>query len=172
MHEEFLDRVKAEIASLEAALSQDPIYRRIQVLRAVLREYGTGVAIESTTPTGARVPTQVPRRQGVYRKTSPERESALDFARNYLRGVTTPTPTREIFQKMEEAGVRLGGANRQNNLSAILSNSEEFTSYGRSGWMLTETVSDFIVDDDAEQPPNNDAPADHKEADDLPRLKG
>lgn len=171
MSEEFLAKVRAEIASLEAALARDPIYRRLQVLRAVLKEYGEAAVTESSQSIGYWQNAATPRRQASQRKSSPERERALDFARAYLRDATTPTPTREIFRKMEEAGIRLGGANQQNNLSAILSNSEDFKSYGRSGWMLIK-AADKLVADDAQNASKADAtPAHGKETDDWDWLK-
>ena len=147
MSQEFLAKVKSEIASLEATLARDPIYRRLQVLGAVLKEYGESAETESSRNFELSQPATTPRRQASPRKSSPEREKAMDFARAYLRDATTPTPTREIFRKMEEAGIRLGGANQQNNLSAILSNSEDFISYGRSGWMLTKSDERLVTDD-------------------------
>ena len=80
----------------------------------------------------------VTRTKTVTRKPSAEREAALQFARDFLDGKTTPTPTREIFAAMEDAEIGLAGANPMNNLSAMLSNSDEFNSHGRRGWVLAK----------------------------------
>ena len=58
---------------------------------------------------------------------------------------------------MELFGIRLGGKNPINNLSAILSNNDEFKSYGRDGWILVandELAKIHIDIDEKAKPPS------------------
>jgi hypothetical protein len=70
------------------------------------------------------------------RKPSPERIQALLIAKETIRGKSEPTKTADIFAKIKEAGVWIGGTDPQNNLSAMLHNSDDFKSHGRAGWTL------------------------------------
>lgn len=69
---------------------------------------------------------------------SPERAAILAKAKALLAGRTEPTPTIDIFEEINQE-IEIPGAVPKNNLSAMLSNSKDFTSHGRSGWTLSET---------------------------------
>jgi hypothetical protein len=66
------------------------------------------------------------------------REEALKEARAILDGKTEPTRITDIDARLTEKGIRLGGSDPLNNLSALLSTSGEFTAHGRAGWTLTQ----------------------------------
>ncbi len=133
MADNFISMMRREIADLEAALAENPTFRKIQALKAAIQEYeGEGGFAPATEPKK--------RAKASPRKRSEQREKALLFAKNMLKGLSTPTPTRDIFAAMEEAGLSLPGNDPANNLSAMLSNSQDFESLGRSGWVLAEAV--------------------------------
>lgn len=148
MTADFMSNVRAEIEALEAELAGNTIYRKIKALRAALREYELGESPRrSSTGMGSGKTVAMERRSPV-RRTSPEREQAVEFVRNYINDRTSPTPIRELFDAMLRAGIELGGKNPINNLSAILSMNDEFVSHGRSGWVLAanDPLKDVEVD--------------------------
>lgn len=148
MADQFAASLRAEIAALEGELTGNPTYRKLKALMAALREYEGGESAHHGAPVGRAVAPHAGAPRVVMRAHSPERTRALDFARNYVRERNFPTPTREIFEAMEREGVRLGGKSPMNNLSAVLSNSDEFVSHGRSGWLLAENDPSKDVDVD------------------------
>lgn len=78
------------------------------------------------------------------RQASPEREKALQAARLLISNRAGPVPTREVLEHLESIGIQVGGENPLNNLSAMLSNSEQFTSHGRSGWTLRSEDPELV----------------------------
>lgn len=138
MSHDFTAALRAEIAQLEAALESDLRYRRLRELVRVRDLYQD--ATEPYVGEQAR-PSQAPRITG--RRTSPERAKALSVARIFLTNRVGPTPTRDIYDHLVSEGVTLSGDNPVNNLSAMLSNSEEFVAHGRSGWTI-RTEADAI----------------------------
>ena len=141
--------IKSEIADLERSLENDIRTIRVRELRKVLELYGDkieshprvsqGVSIFNVAE-GPALPgmgTSRPATGG--RRPSPEREQAISAARQFLSGRKAPAPTREILAYVENEGVSVPGEVPLNNLSAMLSNSDDFVSHGRTGWTLAET---------------------------------
>lgn len=134
-----------EIAQLHAELAKDLRFIRLKHLERLRNEYLSlpSVASSSSTP-----PNQEPasadsnagdvegRTAG--RRRSPEREEALKEARALLVGKTEPTRLSDIDAHLTDKGIRLGGSDPLNNLSALLSTSGIFTAHGRAGWTLTQ----------------------------------
>lgn len=158
MSSEFSSALRREIAALEAELANSPTYRRLKALRQALVEYE-----------GRDSPSAPVARHGVTqyakRRHTPAREAVFDFVRKLLADRDYPTPTRDIFSAMQDANVEIGGKQPINNLSAMLSNSDEFVSYGRSGWLLKKNDSLRDLDIDLELPGAG-------EEGKLPRLPG
>jgi len=72
----------------------------------------------------------------------------MDATIEFLKGKIEPTPTRDIMAHLESRGISVSGDVPQNNLSAMLSNTPEVVSHGRSGWTLrsvADEVSDEII---------------------------
>ncbi|MBH5387360.1 hypothetical protein [Bradyrhizobium diversitatis] len=131
----------SEIHQLEAELELDPRFVRLKQLRKLREGYLAlpSVAlpepehIDPYTLASEGIPAQ---RSG--RRRSPERELALQEARMLLRGKTEPTRITEIDAHLEARGIRLGGSDPLNNLSALLSGSGDFVAHGRAGWTLDQ----------------------------------
>jgi hypothetical protein len=70
------------------------------------------------------------------RKRSPEREEALRQAELFLEGKTEPVKTAEIYEMLQFKGIEVSGEDPKSNLSAMLSNADQFQSHGRAGWTL------------------------------------
>lgn len=125
---EFLSALRNEIRWIEAELRSDPRFRKWESLRSVLSLYeSSGRAESDFEENGSR---------SVQRSPSEARAKALELARLFLRNRSGPTPTREIYDHIITNGGELGGKDPISNLSAMLSNSEEFQSNGRAGWTL------------------------------------
>jgi hypothetical protein len=142
----FVSALRAEIQQLETSLAQDVRYRRLTELRRVLDLYkesesdasGTtsaGEAFAGNAFAGNAFATQSTTRT-TGRRTSPERAKALSLAKAFIDGQVFPTPTREILEHLVAAGLTIPGNEPLNNLSAMLSNSADFVSHGRSGWTV------------------------------------
>jgi hypothetical protein len=76
-----------------------------------------------------------PARAAPRRSGSPERKAILEQAKQYIAGRDYPTTTAEIFDVLSLV-IQIPGEKPKNNLSAMLSNSDEFVSHGRAGWTL------------------------------------
>lgn len=125
---DFTAALKAEIQEIENELKNDPRYKKLESLRSVLLLYqSSGVATEKAGAPPVRTITRVP---------SEGRAKAIELARLYLRNRVGPTPTRDIYDHVVDNGAEIGGKDPVNNLSAMLSNSDEFQSNGRAGWTL------------------------------------
>lgn len=118
--------LRAEIASVEAALQSDPRFARLMALQAALSIYDAAPA-----PQRKRLGGTPPIRQ-----KSEGRELVEEHTIEYLTGRTKPTPVREIYGMLTDRGVRIGGAQPTSNLSAILSKHPGIVSHGRKGWTL------------------------------------
>ena len=127
----FLPALDTEIAELEAKLATDPTYVKLQKLRETRRLYQDEVLADVP---GA----VVVRRRFRPRPVTSTRQRALKAAALAIKGKKTPTKTSEIAQILEDQSIQIGGANPLNNLSAMLSNSPQFRSHGRDGWVLVE----------------------------------
>ncbi|MGW9330481.1 hypothetical protein [Bosea sp. NPDC055594] len=146
---DFVAAMRAEIAGLEASLraSPDPRAIKLHELQKMLALYEGRQAPEATAIQIAAIePDRSPKPSN--RRTSPERQQALAAAREILREQSLPMKTAEIFKLVEARGIKLGGNDPQNNLSALLHNSDEFLSHGRLGWTVKRkpTVDDEFDD--------------------------
>jgi hypothetical protein len=132
----------AEITQLEAELRTDPRFARLHLLRQMREAY---LRLPPTNDLGG--PQRAGRDDDVSaarstdasrpgRRRSPEREQAIEEARRLLAGRTTPTRLAEINAHLENLGIRLGGSDPLNNLSALLSTCDDFHAHGRAGWTL------------------------------------
>ena len=140
MPAEFLSVLKAEIAELQAALSVDPRFQKLESLRASLAHYeGQGQSESSQDVSTATA--QKPK--GAGRKSSEAREKAVQLSENYLKSLpgNLPTPTRDIYEAVIEGVVEISGKDPVSNLSAMLSGHHAFNSNGRKGWTLSERDS-------------------------------
>jgi hypothetical protein len=136
MATDFIPALDAEIAALEEGLAADPRYLKLRELRRV-RELYTG-----NRPTDDLVAR--PRSNPLLRQRrapSTHRQKILDHAKEFLRGRTEPTTTAMIFDAINPV-VEIPGENPRNNLSAMLSNSPEFSSHGRAGWTLASETTE------------------------------
>lgn len=129
----------SEISQLESELNRDARFVRLKQLKEMRENYLSLPPL--TVPTQpfnltAELNSSESRSGG--RRRSPEREQALQETKAFLKGKTQPTRLSEIDAYLEAKGVRLGGADPLNNLSALLSTSDEFRAHGRAGWTLNE----------------------------------
>lgn len=156
MAQDFSIALRAEIAELESALSADLRYKRLQELRRVLALYPPPPPQRAMFAGGGEPEvsfgTFVTRTQSG-RKTSPERAKALEVAKMFLANRVGPTPTRDIYDHIISLGLSIQGEVPVNNLSAMLSNSEDFLSHGRVGWTLRgkdDLIPDSVLRDTCE----------------------
>ena len=127
MPTDFLRTLEREIAELQAELDADPRFQKLERLRSVLPLYrGT----QSDMPKVAATTINRPMREN--------RSEALRIAAMMLRSRADPVPTRDIYEYVVANGGEIGGKAPVNNLSAMLSNSDEFVSSGREGWTLVD----------------------------------
>ena len=169
MPSQFTDAMDAEIGALEQALLHHPDYVKLVELRRIRALYGDApkprlklnVATTSAGPaigyanSGHRPEVQPrPRR----RTGSPERQAILDAAKAHLTGRQHPTPTIDIFEAIKDQ-VKIPGRVPRNNLSAMMSNSDEFVSHGRSGWTLAgmNEASDDLLGQQTSEASNSSA---------------
>jgi len=146
MSTHFVQSLRDEIEALERELSRDARFLKLKRLQEVLALYA-GVAPNEGTSPGAtdatrRVDSDAPvaaataLRAPPIRMASELRQRAETLAVEFLRGLTRPTPTREIHEMLLARGIELGGKQPTSNLSAILSKNEKVHAVGRSGWVL------------------------------------
>ena len=147
----FVAALDEEITELRAALENDIRYLRLKDLERVRRErYGDNlVEVDTSDAPAAASPrkSQAP----PLRRTSPERQKALEAARLFLVNHPGPVPTTRIYEHVVGLGITVAGTNPLNNLSAMLSNADTiFQSNGRSGWTLKRAGEGEGVRDAAE----------------------
>jgi len=139
MASDFAKALEAEINALEADLQRDPRYVKLAELQRVRALYSGGHAPAHASPASSRffanASAPMDFNPAKRRSGSPERQAILAKARAYLEGRAFPTPTIEIYEAIK-GEVDIPGRVPRNNLSAMLSNSGEFISHGRVGWML------------------------------------
>jgi len=172
MSGDFADTIRAEIAELEVTLADNPTYRKIKALRAALAEYESSESPQCMIPSVA-PSAHLKARKSPARKTSPEREKALEFAYAFvLSQGRKPVPTRIVFEAMERAGITIGGKSPMNNLSAILSNSDLFHSHGRAGWVVEDLRddNDTSVEYVGDEPDDGHHTSDHDNSDQAGQL--
>lgn len=137
---DFTVALKAEIQELENELKNDPRYTKLESLRSVLLLYQpSGVEPQKSSDSPTRTVTRAP---------SEGRAKAIELARLYLKNRSGPTPTRDIFDHIINNGAEIGGKDPVNNLSAMLSNSDEFQSNGRAGWTLAPENGQAPIDNE------------------------
>lgn len=161
MAHNFLAALEAEIADLEADLSRDLRFVRLQQLRKAQllytnpeavasegRPIGSQVITAGRIQTGTTHPTQAAAlaaakaMRPVGRRASAEKMQALEAVASHLEGKSSPVATRDLLEHLTDLGIEIGGASPLNNLSAMLSNSERFVSHGRSGWTVQPDAFD------------------------------
>jgi hypothetical protein len=135
----------AEIDQLKAELRSDPRFARLKQLERMREEY---LALpQATASSPPKLQLQLRKMQlraddgdgrTPGRKRSPERERALEETTKFLAGKTAPTRLGEIDEHLERLGIRIGGSDPLNNLSALLSTSGQFRAHGRAGWTIME----------------------------------
>jgi hypothetical protein len=138
---EFEKTLLAEIEALVADLAanpQDPRLLKLQKLNDLAKVYGvTGASLNGAVISAAQKsrPATVQRP----RASSASRQAILDRAKGLIAlGGGEPVPTVDLFDTISSE-MEIPGNNPKNNLSAMLSNSDEFISHGRAGWTLAET---------------------------------
>lgn len=137
MNPGFAESLRAEIAALEAELEADIRFKRLTELKKILGLYpsiGESGFQKDRTPTGGEPAPQARVGQSRPRMQSPDRQRILKTAGMFIDNRKGPVPTKEILKHLEDQGIRVPGKLPLNNLSAMLSNSEEFKSFGRAGW--------------------------------------
>ena len=165
MSQDFIAALAAEIESIEADLSNDIRFIRLQALKETLALYtdpGNGPAhlnlstssiisegqiyhgsdLRLMKPDITRFTTT---RRPTGRRTSSGKIAVLDAVSIMLRNRSGPVPTRDILNHLTDFGIEIGGSSPLNNLSATLSNSDKFKSLGRLGWVLNDTDQDDLV---------------------------
>lgn len=143
MASDFKKALDAEIEEIEYALRRDSRYVKLVELKRVKAIYANAPLmgpIEASMPAVAHAYPEPNRSEVQPRKRSgsPERLAILNRAKEFISGKREPTPTIDIFEAVS-AQIDIPGANPRNNLSAMLSNSNDFKSHGRSGWTLVES---------------------------------
>lgn len=130
MPADFINALREEIGDLEKALAADPRHMKLRELRRVEALYAEPTrASFSTVRTSA----------STGRSPSPERIEVLKHVAQFLAGRSAPTPTAELYEAISLM-VNIPGASPRNNLSAMLSNSPDFRTHGRSGWTLVSKL--------------------------------
>ena len=143
---DFIKAVDDEIARIKAELEADLRYQRLRELRKVRALYSPQ-RDHVTDSASNRTWTVETFRPDVFRKRtrSPERQRVIDAAKMYLSNRRGPVATREIFEHVRGLGIAIPGKDPLNNLSAMLSNSPEFVSQGREGWLLAGPARSAVL---------------------------
>jgi hypothetical protein len=131
----FVDHLQAEILALERSLETDPRFVKLRELRRVHDLYaGQRGASSADSPLRAREPQKRP----APREMSQATRSVVNAATEYLTDRSDIVPLRVLYHHIaEERGIHIGGADKINNLSAILYR-YGFEAQGRSGWRLKQ----------------------------------
>jgi hypothetical protein len=128
----FIVALDQEISVLRAQLSADPRYIRLRELERIRHDLYPD---EPAAP-----PSSSPRDSSTIRspgrRRSAERQKAIDAVTELLTGKAEPIKTVDIDRHLRTLGIRLGGSNPLNNLSALLYHAPGFRSNGRAGWTL------------------------------------
>lgn len=133
----FVHAMDAEIADLERKLAA------VRAARVAYLQVADGPANQSTTrepsfnSLSKKLESITQARASVSRRSEHSARilgEACDLIS--LRG--GPIPTVEVLKHLQSLGIEPGGTNKQNALSAMLSNSGMFISVGREGWTIKE----------------------------------
>ncbi|MEL7273228.1 MAG: hypothetical protein AAGK33_07295 [Pseudomonadota bacterium] len=119
----FLNSLKKEVDEIHDQLSNNPLFVKWEKLREALAVYEAEDE-SATSP-----------KKSAGRTQSVETAKILAATKKMLTS-DTPLPTREIYDRLSELEIEVGGKEPVSNLSALLSNSDEFRSNGRAGWTI------------------------------------
>jgi hypothetical protein len=154
----FVSAIDQEIEAIEASIKREPDPRLVKLheLRR-LRSLYSGAATPATfTAKHEFSDVPMPARSGG-RRASPEREKAIEMARNYLKGSVGPVKTVTILDRIVQQGAVVGGTSPVSNLSAMMYHHPAFVSHGRKGWTLKEQQAEN--EKPADDVPGEDASA-------------
>jgi hypothetical protein len=132
----FLSALDEEILSLRESLNNDPRFLKLKELERVRALYARAEDTPSAVTTNGNVTTDSATTQVERRRMSPDRKAAIDESRQFLRGKVEPTKTADLLAHLKANGIKVGGSDPMNNLSALLSTSGIFQANGRLGWTL------------------------------------
>jgi hypothetical protein len=142
----FLTALDEEIRSLHESLDNDPRFIKLRELEHVRALYnGNPVSPTESLPVMQSYVPDSERLSGAIgmgmlaargRRISHERQAAINEVREFLLGKTEPTKTADLYDHLKSKGIKIGGSDPLNNLSALLSMSSVFQANGRSGWTL------------------------------------
>jgi hypothetical protein len=128
----FIEALDQEIKALRQSLETDARFLKVKELERLRTTlYMANGSHVPAVPLRAEVTVRAPGRE-----TSPARKAAIEAAIAFLKNKTEPVKTTEILKHFMAIGIKLGGTDPQNNLSALLHYSEHFVSHGRVGWTL------------------------------------
>jgi hypothetical protein len=122
----FIDALDAEIAAKQAEVDAFPPYRQLQKLKATRAEYAGRAARADHSWSNAQTRARAPA----------TRSRMLARAAEIVGPRIEPLRTADIFDALVAEGFSIGGKDPRSNLSAMLSNSDDFESHGRKGWTL------------------------------------
>jgi|TARA_B100000378_G_scaffold257010_1_gene235110 hypothetical protein len=151
MSKDFVQHLQAEISALEAELAEHPAFKKLEALKHSLALYhGEQAPSRVVMPgmPGSQPATQPPVRQRSRSSRSAIKERILKHVDGFFGDHDGPYTTGQIFDSVERAGLEVPGTNPRNNLSAMLSNSDDFVSTP-DGWVRALSFSDSNNEDDA-----------------------
>ena len=125
MADGILEAVNTEIAALEAELSKDLRFQKLEHLRALRDLYTADDPNDIAKPVN-----------------KGEQNKAMLEARDFIASQEGPVPTTDVLDYLRAKNFRIGGADPRNNLSAMLSNTGWFEANGRKGWTIKEEVAE------------------------------
>jgi len=70
----------------------------------------------------------------VWPRSSPEKQQLFKKVRVILRGRTEPMKFAELFDRIKETGLHIGGTNERQNFAVFMTKFSCFSSYKRQGW--------------------------------------
>lgn len=141
---DFKAAIDKEIEAIEASLkaSPDPRLVKLHELQRLRSLYSDEATPPSSTPLSNSVASLGhARRKPRGRRMSPERQKAIDAAKEILRGETEPMKTAALYRRVAAEGIELGGKDPASNFSALLYHHKEFRSHGRAGWTLAKVAT-------------------------------
>ena len=148
MAHDFLAALKSEIGDVQSQLESNPLFLKLRELQRVLLVYEPSAA-PSTTLHTSHTPQPLAAKTTRVRSLTPEREKAVELAREYIADKAGPIKTKEINDFLISKSAELPGDNPQNNLSTLLYRTPEFVSHGRRGWTLAVGENDDLSEPEA-----------------------
>jgi hypothetical protein len=131
---EFIDAMRLELSALEAELEDDPRYRKIVGLRALISEYTNNrLAPKHAARLPALSPTRAP-------QINTKKARIHDVIRDILiaRG---PVHRSDLLQAIEDQGLIVSQKNPMLALASYLSDFKDFRSAGQGIWTLAEPTN-------------------------------